>query len=77
MQSKQLLLIRLNSVSFVNHQFHHAATQILVSIVNFPISPCGNSNPGHGTKFVTLPSSTLLCEYSIMAGSMYLLICFH
>ena len=30
-------------VSIVNFKFHHAATQY----------------PGHGTKFVTLPSSTL------------------
>ena len=25
-----------------------------------PFSPCGNSDPGHGTRFVTLPSPILL-----------------
>ena len=32
----------------------------LLCIVNFQISPCGNTHPGHSTKFVTLPSSILL-----------------
>ena len=39
--------------------FHHAATQ----------------NPGHGTKFVTLPSSILLYEFYVRSGSMCLNIC--
>ena len=33
--------------------------QQLKSYYQFPISPCSNSDPGHGTKFVTLPFSIL------------------
>ena len=54
---------------------HPAASQITVLNCLFPISPCGNSNPGHGTKFVTLPSSILLCVFPFKTGSMCLVIC--
>ena len=33
-------------------------------IVNFKFHHAANSNPGHGTKFVTLPSSILLYKVS-------------
>ena len=39
--------------SYCQLNFHHAATQILLSI---EFSSCDNSDPGHSTKFVTLPS---------------------
>ena len=40
-------------------QFHHAATQ----------------DPGHGTKFVTLPSSLLCCEFHIFIEISYICPC--
>ena len=40
---------------------YYVATQN--PIVNLYFSSCGNSIPGHSTKFVTLPSSILLYEF--------------
>ena len=39
------------------------------SIVNSKFSPCSNSNPGHSTKFVILPSSILLYRFYTFAIS--------
>ena len=39
---------------------HHAVIQILLSIVTFKFHHVATQNPGHGTKFVTLPSPVLL-----------------
>ena len=46
------------SVSTVTYAKQH--TRLLS---NCPISPCSNSNPGHSTKFVTLPSSIFLYRF--------------
>ena len=35
---------------------HRAIIQILLTIVNFKFHHAATYNPGHGTKFVTLPS---------------------
>ena len=50
----------------------------MICLLSFIVkcSSCGNSNPGHGTKFVTLPSSILLFEFYVKAGSMCLKICY-
>ena len=56
-------------------QFIHCQMFImwqLRSYCHFIISSCSNSDPGYGTKFVTLPSSILLYEFYMKAGSMYL-----
>ena len=50
--------------------------QQLRSYCHFIMSSCSNSHPGHGTKFVTFPSSILLYEFYIKAGSMCFKICY-
>ena len=47
-------------LTIVNFKFHHTAAQILVYIVKYIFHHAATQYPGHGTKFVTLPSPVLL-----------------
>ena len=44
----------------INYNFHHAATQDPVFPLYNVFHHAATQDPGHGTKFVTLPSSILL-----------------
>ena len=42
---------------------HPATPQILLSFVDFQFHHVATQNPGHSTKFVTLPFSVLLNQF--------------
>ena len=49
----------------VNFHFTMWQLKILVSIVLNNFHHVATHDPGHGTKFVTLPSSLLCCEFCV------------
>ena len=52
--------------------FHHVATKNPGDYCQLQISPCSNSDPGHGTKFVTLTSFIFLYKCYVKTGPMCL-----
>ena len=52
-------------VSLSIDNVHPAASQILFLIAFSKFHHVATQNPGHGTKFVTLPSSLLCCKFHI------------